>query len=325
MPNTKQINFPLLISTLLLMSGCASLGDYHYEHTQQLRARTQYHQAGNPGCSKYPKDYKKGWLHGFYEVSTGGNSCPPAVAPECYWKPGQILNDCDNRRHAYYSGWQDGAARASQFPDTHYLRIYETCECPFPRCDCKQCGTSPCGCQAGCGDHILADGGLIYDSGTIEADREIMMVPIPAETPVETSPGIPTHDEPAVDTVIEPKGETTALTEDSTAAVTATPDWLGPLVKPEATVVHDAGTDVPLPKRIALLPPMQSRTVNHAKTVDLLPAETSIRYQYPDDNSVTIEFSPSDQTGTLGIPQVSESEAVLSDFDIQIDGVGFVE
>ena len=127
---------------LATFSGCASLADFKYEQTQRLRASSQFRECGK-NCSKYPKDYKSGWKDGFYEVSTGGSHCPPAVAPARYWKPGQILKDCDNRRHAYYSGWQDGAARASQFPDTHFLRIHETCECPFPRCenDCvSDCG-----------------------------------------------------------------------------------------------------------------------------------------------------------------------------------------
>jgi len=190
----KKKNFypsVLWIGGLLLFSGCASLSDYHYEYTQRLRARTQYHECGNPQCSQYPRDYKKGWLDGFYDVSTGGPDCPPAIAPCEYWKPGQILEHCDNRRHAYYSGWQDGAARASQFPDTHYLKIFETCECPFPRCECVTCGQTPCSCH-GSGGSLPGDG-MMYHPGAIESDREIMMVPIPnpEESPGDAAPVIP--------------------------------------------------------------------------------------------------------------------------------------
>lgn len=128
------------------LGGCAGLYDCCYEKTQSARAIKQYMQCGKPECSDYPHDYKCGWIDGFYEVSTGGSLCPPAIAPARYWKPGQILKDCDNRRHEYYSGWQDGAARASMFPDTHTIRIHETCECPFPRCE-NPCGDAcvPCG------------------------------------------------------------------------------------------------------------------------------------------------------------------------------------
>lgn len=139
-------HYPTAIGLLALMTlgGCASITDSCYEKTQTVRAFKEYIKCGKPECSSYPHDYKCGWIDGFYEVATGGECCPPAVAPARYYKPEQILKHCDNKRHAYYSGWQDGASRASQFPDTHYLRIYETCECPFPRCD-KPCGDGTCG------------------------------------------------------------------------------------------------------------------------------------------------------------------------------------
>lgn len=157
-------SYPAAISLLALMTlgGCASINDCCYEKTQTVRAFKEYIKCGNPECSSYPHDYKCGWLDGFYEVATGGESCPPAVAPARYYKPDQILKHCDKKRHAYYSGWQDGASRASQFPDTHYLRIYETCECPFPRCD-KPCGDGAC---APCG---VAFVGLSASAELIEA------------------------------------------------------------------------------------------------------------------------------------------------------------
>lgn len=136
-----------LVLTLVTLGGCATFNDCCYEKSQEVRAVTQYLKCGQPECSCHPHDYKCGWIAGFYEVATGGSTCPPPFAPDTYYKPGVILKDCDSRRHAWYSGWQDGASRAGQFPDTHYLRIYETCECPFPRCD-KPCGDGSCGpCQ----------------------------------------------------------------------------------------------------------------------------------------------------------------------------------
>ncbi|TWT64607.1 hypothetical protein [Allorhodopirellula solitaria] len=129
---------------LMTLGGCASFNDCYYEKTQRVRALKEYIHCGQPDCAEFARDYKAGWIDGFYEVATGGSDCPPAVAPERYYKPEQILKYCDKKRHDYYSGWQDGAARASQFPDTHYLRIYETSECPFPRCE-KPCSDGQCG------------------------------------------------------------------------------------------------------------------------------------------------------------------------------------
>ncbi|WP_235908948.1 hypothetical protein [Roseiconus nitratireducens] len=279
---------PVILGGLLLMSGCASLSDYHYEHTQHLRARLQYHECGRPECSSYPHDYKKGWLDGFYEVATGGPCCPPAVAPECYWKPGQILKDCDNRRHAYYSGWQDGAARASQFPDTHYLRIFETCECPFPRCLCAQCGAAvgSCGClSGGCGVPVVHNG-MAFDSGAIETDQEIMMMPIP--TPEEAA-------------------------EMKAPAAATTPGR--PSQKPATTPSSKADQSAAAKSNRK---PAQTQNPKAAVAAE---ATTAMRYRYAPDNSVTIEFSPSDAAAPLG----TDTTTVLSDFDVQMDDVGLIE
>lgn len=127
-----------------MAAGCASFQDFRYEQGQHWRARAEYRRCSNAGRSKFPKDYKRGWLDGFNEVTTGGPDCPPAIAPNRYWDPDQVLDDCDQRRQAYYSGWQDGAARASAIPDTHFLKVFETPECPFPRCECS---TGECNCS----------------------------------------------------------------------------------------------------------------------------------------------------------------------------------
>lgn len=137
-----RVSWSLL--ALVALGGCASFNDCYYEKTQKARAYKEYVNCGKPQCSEYPHDYKKGWIDGFYEVATGGSECPPAVAPAKYYEPKEILKYRDKKRHDYYSGWQDGAARATQFPDTHYLRIYETSDCPFPRCD-KPCSDGTCG------------------------------------------------------------------------------------------------------------------------------------------------------------------------------------
>ena len=145
--NITKIHLSVVSVLLASIVGCAGLNDCHYEKTQGLRALREYVRCGKPQCEEFPHDYKLGFLDGFYNIATGGPSCPPAVAPERYWNPKQVLKDCDNRRHAYYSGWQDGASRASQFPDTHHLKIFETCECPMPRCEsaCGAGGCVPCG------------------------------------------------------------------------------------------------------------------------------------------------------------------------------------
>jgi hypothetical protein len=127
-----------LLATWMLapLVGCASISDSRYETTQMLRAKSAWRSL--PDCAKshcYPEDYKLGWCDGYYDVLTGGKGCPPVIAPERYWKPEQILENCDRRRHAYYDGFQDGVACALSQPDTHYLKMWSSCECPLPTCE----------------------------------------------------------------------------------------------------------------------------------------------------------------------------------------------
>ena len=134
----------LIVLGCLLPSGCASIQDCHYERSQHFRSLVAYHQAGGQYRGNFRSDYRRGWIDGYYEVVTGGPDCPPAIAPKRYWNPKQVLNDRGNRRNAYYSGWQDGAARASTVPDTHHLKVFESAECSLKRCDC---GPTSCQCQ----------------------------------------------------------------------------------------------------------------------------------------------------------------------------------
>lgn len=162
MKNSRWWRRLLVASTLLgTVGGCAEFQDCRYESAQRLRACAELRDCGVPQCENFPADYKKGFKDGFYTVSTGGPCCPPAVAPHRYWNVRTQLADCDNRRHSYYNGWQDGAARAVQYPDTHHLRLFETCECKVPRCGGGACGCAVDGVGYGFGPGMST--GLIND------------------------------------------------------------------------------------------------------------------------------------------------------------------
>lgn len=190
----------LALALFAATSGCAGLEDCRYESVQKLRAVSEYAKCGAPECEKFPHDYKLGYLDGFYAVSTGGPSCPPAIAPERYWKVKQVLGDCDNRRHSYYSGWQDGASRASCFPDSHYLRVFETSDCPMPRCE--SCEGESCGCQT-CGEtpgHTVHDSGMIHGQWSDSAPVILGDDPIYSSGPVSLPSPITTVQDPSVTT-----------------------------------------------------------------------------------------------------------------------------
>ncbi len=150
----KLNKYALVMWLLMPIAGCASFTDARYEHTQKARAKAAWRCVPDQVKQHcYPKDYEKGWKDGFYDVATGGKGCPPVVAPQEYWRPVQILEHCDNRRHAYYDGFQDGAACASRYPDTHHLKMWSSCECPLPTCENQciagsACPTGACGFSA---------------------------------------------------------------------------------------------------------------------------------------------------------------------------------
>lgn len=197
----------------LLPTGCASLTDFHYEQTQRARARTAWRDHGvDSRPAAYARDYERGWKDGFYDVATGGKGCPPPVAPCHYWKPEQVLIDGDQPRLAYYSGFQDGAAVASQFPPTHYLRIWSSCECPVQQCE-TACPTV--GCPAGpCG--LIEQLHPVFEGGMIEHFHgEIIDAPEGLESPSSDSlstPGVSPEPVPS------PRQETGARRQDSSPA-----------------------------------------------------------------------------------------------------------
>ncbi len=169
-----------LLSALLLapLAGCSSVSDFHYEQTQHARARAAWRSHGcAPNC--YAKDYEAGWKDGFYDIATGGKGCPPLVAPCKYWAPEQLLEDHDRARNAYYSGFQDGVACSLRYPQTHYLKLWTSCECPGPQC-ANQCTTGNCG---PCGGAQMLEGG----SGLAVPGEYIIddAIPMPIEGPID--------------------------------------------------------------------------------------------------------------------------------------------
>jgi hypothetical protein len=184
----------VLIACLLVgSSGCASLTDHHYEKTQRARAREAWRQHGsrcrNPACEK---DYAAGWKDGFYDIATGGKGCPPVVAPCKYWSPDQILVDCDSRRLAYYDGFQDGVACSLQYPQTHYLKLWSSCECPLPICE-NQCGP----CQTA----NSTSAGIIHEDGEFLIEEDYYL-----KDPVRPS-GIDQDNQPSPEPIVSPVGE----------------------------------------------------------------------------------------------------------------------
>lgn len=123
MDSSSRRHWMACLAALSLM-GCATLQDFNYECTQKWRTECAWLEYWWCRPAWTGSDYKKGWQAGYLDVITGGDGCPPLVAPHEYWRPSQILEDCDQGRHDWYVGFQDGAMMAKQLPDTHYVKLW---------------------------------------------------------------------------------------------------------------------------------------------------------------------------------------------------------
>ena len=116
----------------LSLSGCTALSDCKYEVGQKIRTSQAWHEYDGCQDQCFTCDYSSGWKAGYYDVATGGEGCPPVIAPKKYWKPPVFVEYDPSLRDDWYCGFQDGAACAKCQPDHHYLQAYlppRTC-CP---------------------------------------------------------------------------------------------------------------------------------------------------------------------------------------------------
>lgn len=112
------------LALLLFLSGCTALSDCKYEVGQKIRTRQAWHDFDCCHNQCFTCDYSSGWKAGYYDVATGGEGCPPVIAPKKYWKPPVFVEYDPSRRDHWYCGFQDGAAYAKCQPDHHYLKAY---------------------------------------------------------------------------------------------------------------------------------------------------------------------------------------------------------
>ena len=120
---------------VLLAPGCAELQDHHYKTVNRLRAHHAWTSFGTTlhTHEKASRDYRRGWVAGYYEVLTGGEDVPPVVPPKCYWGPkfqtpvGQLaIVD-------WYNGFQEGSLVAKSSPIQSGLPVWvDEPEPPFP-------------------------------------------------------------------------------------------------------------------------------------------------------------------------------------------------
>jgi hypothetical protein len=128
------------LALLLALTGCTALSDCKYEVGQKIRTKQAWHEFNSCHDRYFTADYSGGWKAGFYDVATGGEGCPPVIAPRKYWKPPVLVEYDPTRRDDWYCGFQDGAAYAKTQPDHHYLKVFlpPRKSCPVQNASCPQ-------------------------------------------------------------------------------------------------------------------------------------------------------------------------------------------
>ncbi|MCA9009891.1 MAG: hypothetical protein KDB01_09100 [Planctomycetaceae bacterium] len=186
---------------MLALSGCTALSDCKYEVGQKIRTQQAWHEFDGCHNQCFTCDYSTGWKAGFYDVATGGDGCPPVIAPKRYWKPPVFVEYDPGRRDDWYRGFQDGAAYAKCQPDHHYLKTF------LPPRTC-------------CPTHIVSHSTVMEpDSGLLpEYVESLQSFDIVApETPAPVEPAAPAPAAPAPAAPAQPAVE--PATENSTPPV----------------------------------------------------------------------------------------------------------
>ncbi len=302
-----------VLSALLLApaSGCSSLSDFHYEQTQQARARAAWRAHGSaPNC--YAKDYEAGWKDGFYDIATGGKGCPPLVAPCKYWAPEQILEDRDRARNAYYSGYQDGVACSLRYPQTHYLKLWTSCECPGPECK-EGCPTGAC---VPCQSLPSFEGGSgLAVPGEYYTDE---MVPMPVDGPIDAGLStsverIPTTE---IDSANDPgKLKSNQVTEKAAVVTETEAVPLPPADQPVAESTAGAPEAAPVQEAVK---PSLSETVSPSSDV----AEPAAPAAPPEPSSSTPAEQPAADGGVQLAPPIDFNVSGLKPAADQPTGSG---
>lgn len=120
----SRIWITLLGMQLLALNGCVGISDCKYELGQKIRTSQAWNAYNHCHEECFSCDYRDGWKAGYFDVATGGEGCPPLIAPRRYWRPPVFCQHDPSRRDEWYCGYQDGAACAKTQPDFHYLKLW---------------------------------------------------------------------------------------------------------------------------------------------------------------------------------------------------------
>lgn len=120
--------FALAFVLLISMSGCTAIDDYFGDMHLRMRCGNAARWAWRRDCDMYQDvdnlyHFGIGYKAGYCAMCTSGNSCPPAIPPESYWRTWGDMDECRTDVLAWYNGYAHGVLAAEQDGMNGWSRI----------------------------------------------------------------------------------------------------------------------------------------------------------------------------------------------------------
>lgn len=178
----------VLITSSLV--GCSGLSNCREELSLFEAAKYAYRcePAAPTVVTKYSRHFERGWQQGYYNVSKGMGTCPPATPPEPYWSIKYKNQDGCRKIAAWYEGFNRGALAAQRDcrDDFSSVPLVGSCQ----RDDACQCCPEESIRSAPASEVQIEDGytdtGLSFfdDSSSDDFDPQIVQSSFNAESPM---------------------------------------------------------------------------------------------------------------------------------------------
>lgn len=174
------------VIALAASAGCTCTRNTVDTTLKYVEAKAAYDHTCQPDLPlSFLRHYERGWRCGYLTVAKGGDTCPPAVPPQTYWR--HKYESVEGRQYVvtWYDGWRAGAATAKSYGADlcHKVPALDPCS----TCNCRP----DCDCRTACN---YPTGGVLPNPGAApNAAADIGAIPVPAPTmqrlpPIEPEP-----------------------------------------------------------------------------------------------------------------------------------------
>lgn len=118
---------------IVFLTGCSGLSSYRDDMAIQAMAKRSYaRREGKRAVGPCSKDYERGWRQAYFDISHGGDGCPPSVPPEVYWSTKYQNPQGCKHITAWYDGYRCGSAAAMAECRSSFAKVPVVANCIRP-------------------------------------------------------------------------------------------------------------------------------------------------------------------------------------------------